>query len=72
MKMTTLEINTLEINSMPIEDRLILMENIWSSFHSNEDEVDSPSWHEEILLDRLEGLKNGTAKLMTIDELRNR
>ncbi len=63
---------TLEINTMPVEERLILMEDIWNSFHTSEDDIASPQWHQEVVQERQESLRSGNAKLFTIDELRNR
>lgn len=59
---------TSEIKKMPVKDRLILMEEIWDSLKS--DNLDSPSWHMDILRERKQKIKNGEAEFISIDELK--
>jgi hypothetical protein len=42
------------IRSMPIPERIILMEEIWDSLCQDTEEVRSPLWHKNILDERME------------------
>ena len=61
-----------EIKSLPIEQRMLLMEQIWDTLcHENED-IKSPSWHEEIINDRMQLVNSGKAKFISIQELKDK
>jgi hypothetical protein len=62
---------TEEIKKMPVKNRLILMEEIWETLESSKDVVKSPSWHYGVLEDRKDLIKEGKAKFVTIDDLKN-
>jgi hypothetical protein len=53
---------TLPLKKMSIEEKIRAMEEIWEDLCQNPDKLSSPSWHEEILLDREERIKNGDDK----------
>ena len=57
-----------EIKRMPVKDKLILMEEIWDSLRH--EEIKSPSWHKDVLGERLSKINNGEAKFISIDELK--
>ena len=57
-----------EIKRMPVKDKLILMEEIWDSLRH--EEIESPSWHVDVLGERLSKINNGEAKFISIDELK--
>jgi hypothetical protein len=63
-------IQTDTLKSMSIENRMLLMEEIWDSLCHETDEMKSPSWHEDILNDRLELIKSGQAKFISLDALK--
>ena len=63
--------NTLEIKKMSIFDRLQVMEAVWDSFMEENIELDSPEWHENILKKRIRKIKNGSAKYISLEELKN-
>lgn len=62
---------TTEIKSMPVADRIMLMEEIWDSLCHEAVEISSPYWHKEILVERMELVKSKQAALLTIEELKN-
>ena len=64
-----IQANTLK--SMSVENRMLLIEEIWDSLCHETDEIKSPSWHEDILNDRLELIKSGQAKFISLDALKN-
>ncbi len=62
---------TNDIKSMPIEKRLMLMEEIWDSLCHENEEISSPAWHQEILDERMQLIKSGKAKFLSIQEIKN-
>ena len=62
---------TAEIKKMPINERIGLIEEIWESLRYDENEIDSPLWHKEILAERTALLKSGKAKFLSLQDLRN-
>lgn len=62
--------NSKEIKSLSVPDRIILMEEIWDSLCHESEQVISPSWHQQILVDRLTSLNSKQATLLTLQELK--
>ena len=48
------------------------MEALWDSLTHEHVEIKSPKWHEEILIERKEKIKNGKASFISLDELRSK
>lgn len=63
---------TAEIQNMSTKDRIILMEEIWDTLRREEDSIDSPAWHKEVLDERRCQIEDGKAKYLTIQELKKR
>ncbi len=61
---------TAEIKEMPTRDRIILMEEIWNTLYHDENEIESPLWHENVLNERRKKMNNGTANFISIDTLK--
>ncbi|HBM16791.1 MAG TPA: hypothetical protein DD381_10675 [Lentisphaeria bacterium] len=61
---------TLQIDKMSTTDRLQAMEELWDALCHEKHELESPSWHEEILNARKQRIKTGKAKFITLDELK--
>ena len=61
---------TAEIKKMSTRDRIILMEEIWDTLRHDENEIESPSWHEGVLDKRRKQVENGEAKFISIDDLK--
>ena len=59
-----------EIKKLDVKDRIILMNEIWSTLESEDTKVESPLWHEEILKDRMNLIKENKAKYISIEELK--
>ena len=51
-----------ELKEMPVEKRIILMEEIWDTLCRENVDMESPLWHKEILDERMELLNSGKAK----------
>ena len=59
-----------EIKKLDIKDRIILMNEIWATLESEDVEIESPSWHEDILKERIENINNNNAKYISLEELK--
>jgi hypothetical protein len=62
--------NISELKKMSTIDRLQAMEALWDSFLYEIDEIETPEWHEKILRERKEKIANGTAKFISLSELK--
>lgn len=61
-----------EIKSLPIPERIMLMEEIWDSLCNDQQSIDAPDWHETIVKDRIKRLNANQTKLLTLQELKDR
>ncbi len=61
-----------EISKMSVHERLQAMEALWDSLIHESVEIKSPKWHEKILLERKEKIKNGKANFISIGELKSK
>ncbi|RLD62526.1 MAG: addiction module component CHP02574 family protein [Bacteroidetes bacterium] len=62
----------LQIEKMTTADRIQAMEELWEALSLDKDEISSPDWHESILNTRMQKIKSGNAKFLTIKDLKNR
>ncbi|MBC2602990.1 addiction module protein [Puniceicoccus vermicola] len=53
---------------MSTEERLRAMEMIWNSLQKEEAQLDSPSWHAEVLEERRSKIDQGQAEFVSLDE----
>ena len=60
----------LEIKKLDIEERMLLIEQIWDSIYDENKQIDSPSWHKKIINHRLELIKSGKMKFFSIAEVK--
>lgn len=60
-----------EIKSLPISERMHLMEEIWDSLCHESVPLESPAWHQNVLEARTERLCSGQAKFLTLQELKD-
>lgn len=51
--------SAIDIKNMTVEEKFEAMELLWDDMCRNVPEIVSPEWHEEILLEREQNLKNG-------------
>ena len=49
----------LPVDEMTTEEKLRAMEVLWASLTQNEDQFESPSWHEKVLREREERMNSG-------------
>ena len=59
-----------DINSMSLAQKVYLMEQLWDSLKQNETQLESPTWHKEVLASRRERYKRGELKMLSLDELK--
>jgi len=59
-----------EIKKMSTQQRIQLMEEIWSSLIEEDTHPESPQWHQEILENRRKRIESGKAKFLSLAELK--
>ena len=62
---------TSKIKKMSKADRLKMMEDIWDTLY-DEEGIESPSWHKEILDDRKRQIDEGEANFISNEKLKKR
>ncbi|HTR01430.1 MAG TPA: addiction module protein [Candidatus Acidoferrum sp.] len=60
-----------DVKNMNVKERLDAMEQIWVSLRHEGVAVESPAWHEAVLQAREEKIAAGTAKFISIKELKS-
>jgi hypothetical protein len=55
---------TIELSGMTIEEKLRAMEMLWDNICQSIPDLSSPSWHEDILKEREQSLKEGKDKFV--------
>jgi len=60
----------LQIDRMSKIERLQAIDELWNSLVSSNEELQSPSWHNDIVLKRVASIKTGTAKFISIDDIK--
>lgn len=64
--------NATKISKMSKRERLRIMESIWDSLIHEENEVESPDWHEEVLKERKRKIDRGKAQFFSIDDAKKK
>ncbi len=66
----------LEIERMTLEEKLRTMEALWANLSRNEQDLQSPPWHEHVLDEREQRIKSGQEQFVSWEdakrELRDR
>ena len=50
---------TLPLDQMTVAEKLRVMESLWADLSRNEQELESPAWHEQVLKERDERVRSG-------------
>lgn len=58
----------LELEKMTLEEKLRALEALWADLSRNEQDIQSPPWHEQILKERGERVKSGQEKFQSWDD----
>jgi len=61
-----------EIKNLNTKEKLILINDIWDSLEKEEANIESPKWHENIIKERLDKVRNKKVKYISLEELKNR
>jgi putative addiction module component (TIGR02574 family) len=61
-----------EIERMTVDERLQTMELLWTSLARTPEAVPSPSWHGEVLAERLAKIERGEGEFLTLPEVKAR
>ena len=59
-----------DLKKLSTTERLQAMELLWDSLLYDNEEIESPKWHEKILSERKANITNGKAKFISLSELR--
>jgi hypothetical protein len=62
---------TLHLEQMTTEEKLIAMEELWTDLTRNQQEFKSPDWHESILKERDETVRDGLEQPIEWDEAKD-
>lgn len=63
---------TAEIKKMSISERIRTMEAIWDSLLYDDAHMPSPAWHGNILAERKKKIDEGSAKFLSVEEVKER
>jgi putative addiction module component (TIGR02574 family) len=61
-----------QIERMSVTERLRAIDQLWDSLARDVDDIPSPDWHQDVLVDRKARAQRGEAKFLTLDQLRSR
>lgn len=67
-----MEIVDIPLSKLSFAQKLNLMEKIWDDLTKDENELESPDWHIEVLNDRENTIKEGQAKFSDWTEAKER
>lgn len=59
-----------DILKLPVDERLEIMEKIWDSIQENNEDIEIPQWHKEILEERFQKYKNNVTKGKSWEEVK--
>jgi putative addiction module component (TIGR02574 family) len=61
-----------EVSRLSKAERLQAMEWLWASLSKEQEDVQSPEWHREVLAARQAKVESGEAQFLTVDQLKER
>jgi hypothetical protein len=62
--------DTRQIKNMSRAERLLTMEVLWDSLVEEEPQIESPSWHRDVLEERKGKIESGQAEFISLEKLR--
>jgi len=54
----------LPLNEMSLQEKLAAMESLWEDLSRTPDAIESPTWHKEVLEERLKRLADGKTQFI--------
>lgn len=64
--------NINDVKKMSRAERLQAMEALWDSLLYENQEIGTPKWHEEVLEERKKTIADGSARFVSLSELKAR
>ncbi|MBN2444837.1 MAG: addiction module protein [Spirochaetales bacterium] len=64
--------HTLPLESMTIEEKITIMESLWEDLCKDQKQFSSPGWHESVLKEREQQLKNGNDSFIDWQEAKKK
>lgn len=61
--------NTVELEEMSVSEKLKTMEILWSCLVEKGSDVESPTWHGDVIAARKASIEDGTAELVPFEKL---
>ena len=61
-----------EVSRLSMAERLQAMEWLWASLSKEEQDIDSPKWHGEVLAARKAKVDSGEAEFLSVAQLKKR
>lgn len=61
-----------EIKKLNPKEKIILMNEIWESFEDMNEIIESPTWHKDVLEERISKMQNNEAKYISLEELKSK
>lgn len=62
--------NAVDVSHMTKPQKLQALEVIWDSLIHEDAELDSPDWHNEVLMARKQAIADGSANYLTLQQLK--
>jgi len=62
----------ISLDTLTVPEKIQLLEKVWDDFCRNAGSIESPPWHQEVLLERRRRLEDGRATLSTWEDAKTR
>jgi hypothetical protein len=59
-----------KVLQLPKKEKLMLMEALWEDLSRDEESLESPAWHAQVLAEREKSIEDGSAEFLTVNEAR--
>ncbi len=63
---------SMEIQNMSLRERLQVMELLWDSIIKDENKIESPNWHDDVLKERKAKIDKNESGFISLEELKAR
>lgn len=62
----------ISLDKLTVKEKLELMERLWDELSKRPDDIPSPSWHGDVLAERVQALKEGRTEFVDWEEAKQR
>ena len=66
------KVDLLPLSQFTLAQKLNLMEAIWDELSRDEEHLESPAWHDEVLKDREKAIESGNASISDWENAKDR